>query len=107
MPPFFDGEGMFNVNNTLIESNTEDAAEVLSFHGYPPAAWSDVPGAPRGGLRNSVEYHISMRNRRQVKSARLRQIPLTQNQNIISKKAKLKTTRFFRRSKPPIAAALV
>lgn len=55
MPPLFYGEGMFNVNNTLIESNIEEAAEELSFHGYPPAAWSGVPGAPHGGLRNSVE----------------------------------------------------
>lgn len=55
MPPLSDSEGMFNVNNTLIESNTEEAAKMLSFHGYPPAAWSDVPGAPRGGLRNSEE----------------------------------------------------
>lgn len=55
MPSIPDGEGMFNVNNTLIESNLEEAAEVLSFHGYPPAAWSGVPGAPRGGLQNSEE----------------------------------------------------
>lgn len=48
MPSLFNGGGIFQVNNTLIERITEEPVEVLNSRGYPPAAWSGVPGAPRG-----------------------------------------------------------